>query len=160
MKNSGFTIVELMVVLAILAILLSVAPPTFNTFIKGSQMTTNSNDLIGALNFARMEAIKRGSSVQLGQRDGSTWLGGFVVWVDTDGDGTLDAGEELQLWEPYSEGTSVYSTNSITRFTFAATGEVDNVDNLTLCDNRSGETGRYITILSSGAIYADEVTCV
>lgn len=159
MKNSGFTVVELMISVAILAILLSVGPPAFNTFIKGSEMTANSNDLIGALNYARMEAVKRGSSVQLGQRDGSSWTGGFVAWVDTDENGALDTGEELQLWEAYSDSSSVSSNNNVSAFTFAATGEVDNIDILTICDNRTGETGRDISILASGAIYADEVTC-
>ena len=79
--------------------------------------------------------------------------------LDTDENGALDTGEELQLWEAYSDSSSVSSNNNVSAFTFAATGEVDNIDILTICDNRTGETGRDISILASGAIYADEVTC-
>jgi len=110
-----------------------------------------------AFNYARMEAVKRGNKVRLGQRDGSTWTGGIVVWVDSDGDATRDAGEELRLWEPLNSQNSVLSAN--TSFVFQATGAVDQADQLKICDNRSGEEGRAISLLISGAIYVEKVAC-
>lgn len=159
MKTLGFTVVELLVTLSIMAILLAIAPPSFNAFIKGSNMVSNSNGMVSAFNYARMEAIKRGNSVQLGQRDGSSWTGGLVVWVDADGDGSFDSGEELRLWEAYNSGSSVVSTNSLTGFEFNASGEVNLADRLRLCDDRTGEEGWDISILISGAIFAEKVTC-
>ncbi|WP_022940064.1 GspH/FimT family pseudopilin [Psychromonas hadalis] len=162
MKNLGFTMIEVLVVLSILAILLAIAPSGFTTFIRGSEMVANSNDIVGAFNYARMEAVKRGSPVQLGQRNGSTWTGGMVVWIDKNSNGSFDVGvdEVLRFWEAYNSGNSLISDHGITQFTFDATGGIDNADVLRLCDNRSGEVGRDISVLSSGAIFADKVNCV
>jgi len=160
MRNSGFTVVELLVSIAIMAIVLSIGIPSFNELTRNSAMSSNSSDLLTAFNYARIESVKRGSSITLGQKDSSTWGGGLVVWIDDDGDGTVDAGEEvLRYWEALSTGSTLVSTNSITSFVFSASGEVDNLDTLTLCDNRTGETGRTISILLSGAVYVEEKVC-
>ena len=159
MRNSGFTVVEMLVSLAILAILLSIGVPNFKGFISSSNMVSNSNDMVGAFSYARMAAIKRGGPVRLGVRDGSSWTGGIVVWVDADADATLDAGEELRLWDAFNNGSSIVSAESRSNFVFNASGEVNNDDVLTLCDNRTGEQGRSISILLSGVVFAEEVSC-
>jgi type IV fimbrial biogenesis protein FimT len=63
-RARGFTIVELMVTVAVAAILLVIAVPSFNTIINSNRLTTAANTLVNALNTARMEAIKRNASVQ------------------------------------------------------------------------------------------------
>jgi type IV fimbrial biogenesis protein FimT len=152
MKNSGFTAIEMLVTIAILAIVLSIGVPSFKEIIRSSDMVANSSDMLTALNYARMEAVKRGASVQLSQRDGSNWSGGLVVTV-------TDSGEELRLWEAFTTGATVTSKNSVKNFVFSAAGEVDNNDDLTFCDDRTGEEGRSISVLASGAVYAKKVTC-
>ncbi len=155
--------IEMLITIAILAIVLTIGAPAFKEFINSSNMVSNSNDMLGAFKYARMEAIKRGDSVQLGQRDGDGWTGGIVVWVDTNADGSLDAGEELRLWEAFSNDSSVAASdddgNELTSFVFNASGDVNNGGTLTLCDNRSEEQGRRIDILISGAVFAERVTC-
>ncbi|WP_372880678.1 GspH/FimT family pseudopilin [Psychromonas sp.] len=159
MKNSGFTVVELLITLALGAILLFIGIPSFKETSSSSNMISSSNEMVGAFNYARMEAVKRGNTVFLGQRDGSSWTGGLVVWIDADADSSFDTGEELRLWEPLKSGSTVVSSNSRTSFVFKASGEVNNADVLKLCDDRSGEQGRQIEILISGAIFAEKVTC-
>ncbi|WP_435237091.1 GspH/FimT family pseudopilin [Psychromonas sp. PT13] len=157
MKSSGFTVVELLVSIAIMAIVLGIGVPSFNELIRNSAIRSNSNDIVVALNYARMEAVKRGDNIILSQRivtAPTSWSGGVVVWVDTDGDDTLDAGEELRLWDAFSNGSQINSTN--TSIVFSALGEASPGDVFTLCDDRTGETGRTITILVSGAVYVEE----
>lgn len=60
----GFTLVELMVTLAVLVILLAVAVPSFRSITLGNRLTTNANELVGAIQTARMEAIKRNARTQ------------------------------------------------------------------------------------------------
>lgn len=60
----GFTVVELMITLAVAAILLVVAVPSFNNMINSHRLTTTTNDLINAINIARMEAVKLNASTQ------------------------------------------------------------------------------------------------
>jgi len=64
-KYSGFTLVELMVALAVVAILISVGLPKMSVFFKGNRMVTNTNDLLSGLHIARSEAIKRNSRVSI-----------------------------------------------------------------------------------------------
>ena len=63
-RARGFTIVELMITVAVAAILLIIAVPSFNNIINSNRLTTATNTLVNALNTARMEAIKRNASVQ------------------------------------------------------------------------------------------------
>ena len=59
----GFTLLELMVTVAVAAILATVAVPGFRDLIQNNRVTTQTNELVSALNFARTEAVKRGRNV-------------------------------------------------------------------------------------------------
>lgn len=93
---SGFSLVELMVVLGIAAILLTMAAPGFRALIQNMQLTTAANDLFAAINLTRSEAIKRGARVNLATADpGSNWENGWVVFVDHNENLKPDAGDEI-----------------------------------------------------------------
>jgi type IV fimbrial biogenesis protein FimT len=63
-RATGFTLLELMVTLAVLGILLGIAVPSFQSSLTNSRLTTAANDLVGALQAARSEAIKRNATHQ------------------------------------------------------------------------------------------------
>ncbi len=107
-RLAGFTLVELLVTLAVAAILLAAAAPDFSDLVSRNRRDATVYRLIGDLQFARSEAIKRGTRVSVcGARTdgaegcGPDWAGGWTVFVDTaplaDGGtaGTLDADEEV-----------------------------------------------------------------
>lgn len=62
---SGFTLVELMIALAISLVLIMIAVPSFQRITVSNKLTTTANDVVGAINIARMEAIKLNTSAQL-----------------------------------------------------------------------------------------------
>ena len=92
-KNTGFTLLELMVAVLIIGILFSVAAPSFRAFIQGGQLISATNELLAAFHVARSEAIKLNSRVTICQStDGKTcdsttgdWTTGWIVFVDADG---------------------------------------------------------------------------
>jgi len=96
-RPAGFTLPELLIVLAIAGVLLAAGMPSLRTYTQNQQLATTANAFLGALNLARSEAIRRGSRVDLAPRDGVTWENGWVVFANKPGDGNLqfDAGDEL-----------------------------------------------------------------
>lgn len=88
----GYTLIELMVTIAVAAIVMGVAVPSFNATVRSNRLTTSANDWVSTLNFARSEAIKRSVPVSV-KRNGANsqqWEGGWDIFVDLNGDGDFD----------------------------------------------------------------------
>ncbi len=110
--RTGWTLVEMLLALAIAALLAILALPVYADWIAESQMMNFARDLAGSMNVARSEAIKRGTRVNLCKSAnrstcaaGGDWAQGFVVYVDRDRDGQLDVGESaLQVVAPAVAG--------------------------------------------------------
>jgi type IV fimbrial biogenesis protein FimT len=95
--SGGFTLPELMVVLAVAAILMSVALPNLRQLLLAQRLKAAASDLYGAIGLARAQALERGVRVMLAPRDtaGSDWTRGWTVFVDRDGDRRPGAGDEI-----------------------------------------------------------------
>ena len=75
----GFTLMELVAAIAVLAILVTIGIPSFQNLIRNNQVSAQHNELIAMLNFARSEAVRRNRNmvVELNQ-DGNNWSA-FVI---------------------------------------------------------------------------------
>ena len=88
--NSGFTMVELMVVLAVLAVLATLAAPSFNQMIEGERIKGAANDLYAGLSLARSEAIKKNASMNLTANAAADWTQGWKVLDPNTGNDVAD----------------------------------------------------------------------
>ena len=62
-RENGFSLLELMVAIAVLAIILGIGVPSYNTFIESSRLQTTTHDLRTAIQLARSEAISKRATV-------------------------------------------------------------------------------------------------
>lgn len=106
--STGFTLIELIMTLAISALLLGLAMPSLSSLVGGSQMSATANTLVHSLQSARSEAIKRSVSTAVcasrnpladtaGCDNGGGYGTGWIVYADANGDGDFSNGDELLL---------------------------------------------------------------
>lgn len=65
LRGEGFTLVELLIVISIVAISLSITLPNYSDFVHQKNVKTAANDFKSAVGFARSQAIKRGKNIQI-----------------------------------------------------------------------------------------------
>lgn len=165
-RQAGFSLIELMVVIAIVAILAALALPTFQQSIRANRVTTGTNEMIASLSLARSEAIrnKGGGAVcpsTNGTACGGGWSDGWLVWADVNGNRTLDAGETVLRYRQGLNGLNV--TNSGGAVGFDARGRRQTATNQSLVLKPS-ECGsqplqRTLTINASGQVNMTQGTC-
>lgn len=164
-ETSGFTIVELMVTMAVAAILIGVALPAFNEFISQRTMTSRVNDFVLAVSYARSEAVRRGSVVSVLAIDpqaNDEWSGGYCVVVDPDD--CSDADSVLRTFGPMDDVT-VHGTgglDGVTRLRFNGRGMLVNAvaGRVRLCSTDAGvDPGRAIDLSATGRADAEELDC-
>lgn len=106
---AGFSLVELMITIVVLAIGVGLAIPTFKELIRNSNVSTTTNDLMVSINLARMEAIKRGTRVAVMSKSTTAdWSSGWDVVVDAARDGTY-TGDTVRTHESVSTGYAIYA---------------------------------------------------
>jgi prepilin-type N-terminal cleavage/methylation domain-containing protein len=145
----GFTLLELLIVLAIIGVLAAWGVPNFNQTVKTNRLVTNANNLLYAFQLARSEAITRSKPIDIVAATGG-WAAG---WSVKDGTATL------MSWEAVSGDITITATGSTTSFQFSAQGRLNTTDTLKVCDGRTAESGRNIAMTAIGRVSVTPVTC-
>jgi len=153
-RLSGFTMVELLVTVAVSAILLSIAVPSFTNMVQNNRLTAQANQFIITLNYARSEAIKRGATIDViatNDTAANEWGGGWKV--------AINGGADLKVFPALDGSSTLNSPADITTFSYLANGRATVTEAFALCDDRSGETGRQISISTTGRADTSDLAC-
>ncbi len=138
-KSKGFTLVELLVVIAVIAVLTTLAAPSFKALIQSNSMSSTVNTFLADLRFARSEAIRRGGWVVMCRSNlpeaasptcgtGSTvgWESGWIIFHDLNNNGQKIAAEPLlRAQGPTTAVNTIAESGAATVFRFTATGRLN-----------------------------------
>ena len=152
-KSHGFTLLELMVVLAIVAILTMLAAPSFTRLIQSITMSSAVNTFLADMRYARSESIRRGGGVVMCRSDdpeaisptcntgsgpgGNGWVSGWIIFQDLDpsaAGGDKNARDPiLRIQSPITSLNSIVEKKSTpaNKFRFTATGRLLNLSSAT-----------------------------
>lgn len=154
-RERAFTLIELLIAIAIAAILLSAGVPSFSALIGDNRLAAQAADFQTSLAYARSEAIRRAQNVAVGASQpvaGNQFGGGWVTWVDANGNGSRDAGELTLRSHADLGGSTFKSSGAQTAVAFLPSGFLNaaGIFTILLCDSRTGAVGQLFTILGSG----------
>lgn len=158
MRQQGFTIIELMITVALIAIVAAIGIPSFQDIVASNRVVSSINELHAGLRLARIEAVKRNDDVVFCSTSdsascGGTWGDGWLIYHDADGDGVVDANELIRVGEGVHSGYSLTFSGGTTSITFRARGITNGQSGtFKLCD-AEGDAGlaRGIILLTTGA---------
>ncbi len=148
----GFTLIELMITIAVAAILLVVAVPSFSGLLNSNNLITETNNLAANIGLARAEAVKRNETISIAAKTGG-WANGYEIQVTSSSEVIRDISPAKNTIAPTeASGINTISFNNTGRLVTALTV-------FTIC-KASGEEGRTISIALTGRLsIAPLATC-
>lgn len=152
--HAGFTLVELMVVVALIAIVTTIAAPSFTAMIATMNAKSASFDLIGDLAMARSESLKRNTSVTVAPA-GANWVNGWQIT-------TTAAGVEQMLRKRSAMPANLSITAPVAGIVFLPSGRLSDGDanvSWTVASTIEGVAPRCIVVTPTGSARSKRGAC-
>ena len=164
-NQTGFTLIELMITVSLVAILATIAIPSFVNAIQDNRATVFVNRFVSSLHTARSEAVRRGNNVMVCMSannatctDQNNWEQGWLVFSDDNGNGDFDPAapdnETMILARPaLSNGVTLRPTAAMLTITYNNRGFATlGATTFTLCDDRGAQFARGVMIAPTGRV--------
>ena len=161
-RLGGFSLIELLVALAIASILLGLAAPSFSEIIQNNRLTGQLNHLTSQLLYARSEAVKSNRNVivckstdGMNCTNASHWEDGWIVFADDDRDRQRDGSEALLAVQPLIEhdlSINYGAFPSDNYVLYKPDGSSLGNGTFTFCDNRGKDKARALVLYRTGRL--------
>lgn len=159
----GFTLIELMVVVSMIAVLSTLAMPSLVALASNQTLSNSASDLLSAVLQARSSALKENRRVLVQPTSNSNWSSGWIIYIDVDKSATYDSSVDTLLFtkEPLSSDIAIgslsgsgESSNSASLFGFDGDGFLANVSgnydgSVLMKSNKTGKK-KYIVVSRVG----------
>jgi type IV fimbrial biogenesis protein FimT len=163
----GFTLIELMIGLAVLGTLVGLAAPSMKTMLQNNRMTSAANDMLTDLNAARNESLRRRTRIVICKSSNGTscstsalWTDGWLMYLDPNSNTALDAGEFIfRVRQGLPSGITIAVTGFSNTLVAHPVGTLTPTGTFKLCDDRTGNFGRTITVAASGRSAVTTTAC-
>ena len=161
-RDGGFTLIELMIAIALVALLLATAVPALDDFTNDARQTGAINDFISAIHLARNTAITTNSRVTMCASASGTgceitgWDNGWIVFGDLNSNGAVDVGETIVSASAAVEGLSIQSGEFPAALMYRPNGRAmtaaltGNSGEFAVCDFRGDDHAKVILVEISG----------
>ena len=163
-RGRGFTLIELMTTLSVLAISLALAAPALSGLIRSNRVRAAQGELVSSLMLARSEAARRGVAVGVEAKAdaaGGGFARGWTVWIDANANGTLDTGEAtLRSVPAFGTSITMTETNSLRDVVYSPRGFLAGGAVVTVCVASAGGKVWRVRVEPVGlADTAENITC-
>lgn len=166
MRCRGFSLIEVMTALTVLAILLAVGLPTFAGMLDNQRMDSSVSGLLRSINHTRTEAIRRNRYVTMAPLSGD-WNNGWSIFIDMNSNGALDADEPLLHEEQPSRVHHVHTSNTLAAYLrYNAQGESELLNGgfqsgtFSFCAQQPAAQGRKVIINRIGRARVERAVIV
>lgn len=158
-RPQGLSLIELIVVVAVIVMLASLAIPSYSAFVVNSRLNAIANEWVSAIHLARSEAVRRGQHVVI-RKVGAEWENGWQLFVDVErstatSKNVFDSSTDLELRvsEPLPISYSLRGNNNFQNYIrYQPDGTSNTIGSFVVCKDQSVKGAKLIIINSTGRI--------
>jgi len=167
-RQSGFTIIEIMITIAVVAVLAAVGVPAIGNLIKNNRVRAHMFEVLDSIQLTRSEATKRRQAVVMCRTadptagtpvcggTANTWTTGWLIFEDKNGNSSYDSGTDvlIKAVNPAAEGNITVMTNSVcnNNLSYKSDGSLNEsgTAKFAICDDRGVGFGRQVNVALVG----------